>query len=198
MLTKADRTTQFITEQVAPVFNKKGYAGTSLSDITTATGLTKGAVYGNFDNKEALYLQCFDYLCGLIMAQLEAGLEQGSDPIQNLDQFIRFYKDYHAFTTAFGGCPLVNFGTDSAHTHPEMKARVQKVMHQIESRLSDIIEAGRSRGLIRKAIHGPVYARRFYALIQGAVFMSQTTDDPSYLEDAMNVITDTINQRFKS
>ncbi len=51
MTTKSDRTKQFILEKVAPVFNKNGYFGTSMSDITEATGLTKGAIYGNFKNK---------------------------------------------------------------------------------------------------------------------------------------------------
>ena len=41
-------TSDFILETVAPIFNRKGYAGTSLSDLTAATGLTKGAIYFNF------------------------------------------------------------------------------------------------------------------------------------------------------
>ncbi|MBL7756118.1 MAG: TetR family transcriptional regulator, partial [Chitinophagaceae bacterium] len=50
MAGKAERTRQHIIEKAAPFFNKKGYADTSLSDITAATGLTKGAIYGNFEN----------------------------------------------------------------------------------------------------------------------------------------------------
>jgi TetR/AcrR family transcriptional repressor of nem operon len=41
MLSKSERTKQFIIEKTAPVFNKKGFAGTSISDLTDATGLTK-------------------------------------------------------------------------------------------------------------------------------------------------------------
>ena len=48
MTKKSAFTKQYIIETVAPVFIKYGYAGTSLSDITKATGLTKGAIYGNF------------------------------------------------------------------------------------------------------------------------------------------------------
>ena len=59
MITKSDRTKQFILEKVAPVFNKNGYFGTSMSDITEATGLTKGAIYGNFKNKEDLAYYSF-------------------------------------------------------------------------------------------------------------------------------------------
>ena len=52
MLSKAERTKQFIVEKAAAVFNEKGYAGTSMNDLTIATGLTKGSIYGNFENKD--------------------------------------------------------------------------------------------------------------------------------------------------
>ena len=48
MLTKAKRTRSYIISKVAPIFNKKGYSATSLIDMTSATGLTKGSIYGNF------------------------------------------------------------------------------------------------------------------------------------------------------
>ncbi len=53
-LSKSEKTKAFIIEKAAPVFNTKGYAGTSLSDLTAATGLTKGAIYGHFENKDAV------------------------------------------------------------------------------------------------------------------------------------------------
>ena len=39
-MNKAEKTRQFIVEKTAPIFNMKGDAGTSLSDMTEATGLT--------------------------------------------------------------------------------------------------------------------------------------------------------------
>ncbi|HAE68223.1 MAG TPA: TetR/AcrR family transcriptional regulator, partial [Sphingobacterium sp.] len=53
-MSKAEQTRQYIIEKTAPIFNKKGYFATSLSDITTATGLTKGSIYGNFKDKDDL------------------------------------------------------------------------------------------------------------------------------------------------
>ena len=43
-MSKAENTKAYIVEQTAPIFNKKGYIGTSLTDLTEATGLTKGCV----------------------------------------------------------------------------------------------------------------------------------------------------------
>jgi len=60
-MTKAESTRLFIIERIAPVFNKKGYHGTSLADITEATGLTKGSIYGNFANKEEVAIAVYEY-----------------------------------------------------------------------------------------------------------------------------------------
>jgi len=45
----------------APVFNTKGYAATSLSDLMEPTGLQKGGLYRHFDSKEELAQEAFDY-----------------------------------------------------------------------------------------------------------------------------------------
>ena len=60
-MTKASRTRQFIISKTAPVFNTQGYAGTSLIDLTKATGLSKGALYGNFSNKEEIAMSVFQH-----------------------------------------------------------------------------------------------------------------------------------------
>jgi len=54
-------TSDFILQRVAPIFNKQGYVGTSLSDLTEVTGLTKGAIYFNFKNKEELAVKAFKF-----------------------------------------------------------------------------------------------------------------------------------------
>ena len=60
-MSKADRTKQYIIEKTACIFNTKGYAGTSINDLIAATGLTKGSIYGNFENKDQVALAAFDY-----------------------------------------------------------------------------------------------------------------------------------------
>ena len=70
--TKAERTSQFILETVSPIFNKNGYSGTSMSDLTKATKLTKGALYGNFKTKEALALEAFNFNVKFIIDKLRS------------------------------------------------------------------------------------------------------------------------------
>ena len=61
MTEKSQKTKKHIIKKVDPIFNSQGYTATSLSEITTAAGLTKGAIYGNFKNKEELALEAFNY-----------------------------------------------------------------------------------------------------------------------------------------
>jgi AcrR family transcriptional regulator len=51
---KKAQTRERLIEAAARVFAEKGFAETSLDEVADAAGLTKGAVYSNFENKEAL------------------------------------------------------------------------------------------------------------------------------------------------
>ncbi len=47
------------------LFARYGFAGVSIGDIATATGLSKGALYWHYTGKEALYLDCLQRLHAL-------------------------------------------------------------------------------------------------------------------------------------
>ena len=64
MLTKAERTKQFILETAAPIFNQKGISGANIDDVLSATKLTKGCLYGHFESKEDLAL--FEKFLGML------------------------------------------------------------------------------------------------------------------------------------
>jgi AcrR family transcriptional regulator len=44
-----------LLDGAAEVFAEKGYANASMDDVAAAAGMTKGALYWNFDSKEALF-----------------------------------------------------------------------------------------------------------------------------------------------
>lgn len=69
---KAERTRAFIIQKSAPLFNIKGYENTSLSDIQEVTKLTKGAIYGNFKDKNELAIASFEYNCSRVLVKLKA------------------------------------------------------------------------------------------------------------------------------
>src|ERR1700743_1087714 len=107
-MNKAERTRQFIIEKAAPVFNQKGYAGTSLSDMTEATGLTKGSIYGNFADKDEVALACFDYNHKKTVEVINRLVEKQSGFRNKLLVYPDVYSHSTQYGLPVGGCPLLN------------------------------------------------------------------------------------------
>src|SRR5690606_7259130 len=136
MAKKAARTTAFIIETVAPIFNRQGYVGTSMSDLTQATGLTKGAIYGNFENKESLALYAFQYNRNLLLETLDKRLAEGESSLDKLFYLLGFYKQYDLFTLPLRRCPILNAGVDAQGNISELAAVVRAPPKAIERNIA--------------------------------------------------------------
>ncbi|WP_431210474.1 TetR family transcriptional regulator [Puia sp. P3] len=90
-MSKAEKTREFIIQKTAPIFNKKGYAGTSLSDMTEVTGLTKGSIYGNFADKDEVALAAFAYNSSLMGIAVRAEMAKRSSYREKLMVYVELY-----------------------------------------------------------------------------------------------------------
>ena len=186
MSTKAERTTAYIIETVAPVFNKHGYVGTSMSDLTEATGLTKGALYGNFENKEALALSAFEHNSKILLNALDEVLNISGSSLDKLKSLMDFYKQYDAFTNSMGGCPVLNVGVDAQHNNTLLAAAAKETIKEIEGKIALVLENGVNKGEINIPVTPLQFAKQLYTMIQGAIAMATITKDRKYL---LNTIT---------
>ena len=72
----ATATKQKILIESANLFNTQGYKATSISDITKATGLTKGAIYRHFESKQDLEQQALRNLSRLLFSNLGSSIKE--------------------------------------------------------------------------------------------------------------------------
>ena len=197
MPTKAEITSAYIIETVAPVFNKKGYSGTSMSDITSATGLTKGAIYGNFENKNELAVQSFVYNIKLVMSEIEQKINSKDTSIGKLYAISEFYGNYYRFTLDFGGCPILNVGIDSNHQNPQLLEKVNKAIRNIQNSIALIISDGIHKEEIKPNVDPQMYARQIFMMVEGAEFMAMTTKQAKYMTDMSNLLNQMIENDLK-
>lgn len=197
ILTKAQKTSQYIIEKTAIVFNRNGYTGTSLSDITEATGLTKGAIYGNFTNKEELALAAFSFIVKYQLDEIKEIVQTIESPLAKLFAITNFHRNYYDKLLEYGGCPIVNVGVDANHTNPALFVRVKYVIDKIQGSLASIIEDGIFLGEIKDDINAMKYGVRIYSLIQGAVFTAMMSKDEKVLIDMMNHVDSMIQNELK-
>jgi TetR/AcrR family transcriptional regulator, transcriptional repressor for nem operon len=197
IITKSEKTSQFIIETVAPIFNKNGYTGTSMSDITKATGLTKGAIYGNFQDKEDIAIQAFRYNIKRVISKISEELAQSDSPIEKLFLLTGFYRKYYQYTMDSGGCPILNVGIDANNTHVLLLNKVRNVIEKLEKSIENIIQEGIARKEIKKNIDPNIYAKRIFSMIEGSAFLSTTLKEKSYLIEMMNHIDHMIKTELK-
>ena len=186
MLSKSKLTSKYIIETVAPIFNKKGYAATSMSDITNATNLTKGAIYGNFKNKEALAIAAFHKNVNDLLKRVALHQEQSKSPLQKLYLITDFYRTYYDFSRELGGCPILNIGVDANNQNTTLLIEVRNVINKTQHHIAKLVDWGIEAGEIKQTIDSKKFAKQLYARIQGAIFMTYTMDDSKYLQLTMD------------
>lgn len=197
MTKKAERTTAYIIETVAPIFNKHGYVGTSMSDLTEATGLTKGAIYGNFENKEALALSAFEYNRNLLLSAIDAKLNEDEGAMDKLFTLIQFYKQYDVFTLPMGGCPILNVGVDSQGNNTLLSAAVRETIKDIEGKIALVLENGAKSDELHLSVPPLQFAKQLFTMIQGAIAMSTITRDRKYLINTLTYLEHLVKKEIK-
>lgn len=195
--TKADRTKAFILDKVSPIFNAKGYSATSLTDVLNATGLTKGSVYGNFENKEDLAQKAFNHNLVLVLKPLQDSIAKEKSATKKLKAFTDYYRNYYAVMSELGGCPLVNVTSDSKYVNEALYKDALNVVEALKNTLKEIIELGIKQKKFKKKTNAEELATLIYSMILGAVFLSSVQLNDQPLQITTNAIEDMIKANRK-
>ena len=190
---KAEETSRYIVNKVAPLFNKKGYHGTSMQDIVSATGLTKGAIYGNFKNKEELAIAAFNASIKSILSSIGESMLDCSNAHEKLYAITSFYSNYVDKTKHHGGCAILNKGLNTDYQQTALSMRVRDIVSKLTSNISNIIEEGKNDGSISKNIKSEIMAGRIYSMLNGGVYMSGLLNDQMYLDDIIQQVNQIID-----
>jgi TetR/AcrR family transcriptional repressor of nem operon len=172
-MTKAERTRQYIIETTAPLFNSKGYEGTSLSDLMEATGLTKGSLYGNFKDKEEISAEAFKYSMSKVREMVMGELKGAVTNKKQLHALLDFYAKYVFEPPVPGGCPLLNTAVEADDHRTSMRRVVAKEVMSTVDFISSLIKKGITAGEFKKNIKPHELAYTFFCAIEGAIIFAR-------------------------
>ena len=159
------------------LFNTKGYRATSLSDITKATGITKGAIYGHFANKEEVAEAGFDYAVKKVIKTASDVIHRANTAPEKLKAIANYYADYVLTPPIQGGCPILNTAVEADDDHPHLRAKVVRFIAIMRESLQKIIHRGIKEGQIKADVNVEETAVLFYAAIEGGIMMSRVEGD---------------------
>jgi AcrR family transcriptional regulator len=196
MPSKSERTRQFIIEKAAPVFNTRGYAATSMSDIMEVTGLAKGGLYGHFESKDELAKESLKYCFDLLQLAIRERIRQKVTARDKLTEILHFYKNYSTHPVIEGGCPLLNAAIDADDQWPILRDIALKFMRESVTALSHIIQQGIEHKEFNASIHAQEEAENIFATIEGGIMMSKLSGSPKILNRILDRIYQTVIHDF--
>jgi len=185
---KSDRTREYIVVKTAPVFNKKGYSGTSINDLMNVTGLSKGSIYGNFENKDEVALAAFDYNFGQVMAHIRQISLVRTGCIDKLLVYPETYRNLFTFPFLEAGCPLLNTSAEADDTHPLLREKALKALKLWKTSVELLIKKGIETQEINPCANPAEFAAILMSLIEGAVMQAKLTGQLTELNFSMNFL----------
>lgn len=175
-MTKAERTRELIITKAAPLFNTKGVAGTSMSDILEVTKLAKGSLYVHFENKEDLAHAVVDYHTERLGKAVDTTLSKAGTAQEKLFAYIDLFIDPVNPMLA-GGCPMLNFGMESDDTDPVIRKKICSFMENALKIIYSIIKSGKDNGEFKADWDAREFSIKMFATIEGGIMMSRITGD---------------------
>lgn len=176
-------TRQLIIDKAISLFNTQGYRATSISDITQATGTTKGAIYANFSNKEEVAVAAFEHAVEIVLNEIRNCIKAAPDAPGKLEAILNYYGAYIGNPPIPGGCPVLNTAVEADDNHPLLRTKVVRLITLLKDSLRQIIH----RGIVEKQLKPDMdiegFVMLFYASIEGAIMVSRVEGDNESFRD---------------
>ena len=160
-------TRQRIVTSAARLFNRKGFAEVTISEIMTAAGLTHGGFYRHFRSKDELYSEVISqFLC----RPAEPWQQKPAERCVPGQPFARYVVDAYLsrehLDDVDGSCPLIGLPSDAARGGEAVKTAYR----QVTESMIRLFEANLSGPEARDALV-------FVALCVGGMVLARGIDD---------------------
>ena len=194
---KGELTKNAIVEKAAPIFNRKGFEGTSLSDLMQATGLQKGGIYRHFSSKEELAGVAFDYSWQKAVHRRLDGVEEIPNSVDRLKTLVDNFVQRRAGVVP-GGCPLMNTAVEADDGNALLRTRARKALQGWTERLSTIAADGIARREVNPAVDPEKLGSLIIGSLEGALLIARLQGNDEPLRNAREHLHEHLESRVRA
>ncbi|MGB0524280.1 MAG: TetR/AcrR family transcriptional regulator [Flammeovirgaceae bacterium] len=163
------------------VFRKKGYYRTNMSDLAKETGLTKGAFYHHFNNKEEVMRKALQATAGWFNKKVfSIAYDERQTPKERLH--LMAHITFEAFTKEAGGCFFANTILETAHVEDTFLGEVNQFFEDWEKALKQVFQQHYAETELEELTQQTI------AEIEGSIILMQLHKNTDYLQQALNRI----------
>lgn len=152
-------------------------ATTNPAEITTAQiaaqmGVSQGALFRHFANKQAVWTAVMDWTADTLLARIDA--VTGATPIDRLRAIFAAHVD---FVVQHVGIPRILFCELQRDGDTLAKARVRALMSGYRNRVVSLLDQAKLQGQIKAQTDCGAAATLFLGMVQGLVMQAMAADD---------------------
>lgn len=183
-MSKGERTRRRILERSAPMFNTRGYSGTSIGDVAREAELEKAGIYNHFSGKEDLALAAFDFTTGIMRRRFEEALEGKQGVLDRLLASAGVLSRLIDDPPVAGGCAVLNTAVEADDANPALKERAAGAATDWLRLVGGLVKEGVASGELRADADPREVASVVVATLEGALMLGKLLDDPVHMRRA--------------
>jgi TetR/AcrR family transcriptional repressor of nem operon len=162
-----------------------GYAATSVDDLTVATGLGKGSLYGAFGDKHALFLRTLDGYCVDAMDRVAEQLRRpGVSAYDRLVGHVRTMVADIVADTDRRGCMMAKSSAELGAEDTDVDRVVSESLTRWRGDLVECIAEAQRDGTVRADADPEALATTLLGLIRGFEALRKGGTEPAQIAAA--------------
>lgn len=157
---------------------RRSPADITTTDLARMVGISQGAVFKHFANKEAIWLAVLDWTATTLMARLEAAAQGARDAVPSELSALRAVFLAHVdFVMAYPGVPRVIFQELQSADDTALKAQVRSLMQRYRKLLQNLLQQAHKEQGLHPDIDLNAAAVLFIGSVQGLVMQALISGD---------------------
>lgn len=180
-----DVTRQRLLECAFDEIHKRGFRSASLDAILERAGVTKGALYHHFENKNALGYAVLDELVRPYMQAQWESLKSAEDPVTAAVANLRKRREKLRERLLAYGCPFNNLAQEMSPHDEGFRIRLQGILNDWRGAYAEALARGQGLGTVRADVNVQAAGIFIVSAIEGLVGMAKTAQSSQLYEDGM-------------
>ena len=181
------RPQQFEYDQVLndamQLFWRKGYVATSVKELTEATSLQPGSLYGTFKSKRKLFLQSLDFYFAALYSKISKILHSEKSPLERIDTFFDYFINQANNDEDRKSCLLVNTLLEVPPDDKEIIEQVSRMFLKVENDFLTVLQEAQKQGELSSESDIKALAKMLMSGIFGLQVYNRMQPDKKSLQE---------------
>ncbi len=169
-----DQRQREIVATVLALARERGPDAITTQAIADRMGLTQGAVFRHFPDKQAIWLAVFAWVRESLGAAVAAAIEKGDTPLARIE---RAFLAHIAFIAENPGVPRIMFHEMQYPGDSPVRTEVRAMIHSYRQRLTLLFTEAKAAGELPPALDATLAPVSFIGAVQGLVIEASLAGD---------------------